>query len=345
VDEFLKLEQHLVRLLNRAFDSFESNDIEASAPAFEAILALQPDNAVVCAFTAVCVGRRGRLEEAERLARRSIGLAPELGLTHYVLAIVLIARGEFNEAESALWEAVTADPSSCLFRLELARTLMARDRWDEALLQSQQAVEVSPNEPEALYTLGALQTTARKFELATATIERALELDPNHAHALAIHGYLLTVRADELFTTPPKLAGYKKAVDALRRALALDPSNELAKVHLKMAEDAVERISTPISSWVKTERIDRQKIGQSFILLGMVTLFGLSILLIREFDPNGEQLLTGYAFVLAVELVVFLLILYFKRDFSALPPSLYAIGEKILKRAAREPAAKSIHKL
>jgi Flp pilus assembly protein TadD len=321
-------------LLKQAFDSFSSNEIEAATSAFEAAVALQPDNALANTFSAICLAQSGKLEEAEALARRAVALAPDQGLTHYVLALVLTAREAFDEAETQLWEAVAADPASAFLRLELAKTLITRNS-SEALRQAQHAAELSPDEPEPFFTLGALQTADRKFRLATKNIERVLELRPHHARGLALYGLLQAVQADGMLKTPPKLEGFKRAVCTLRRALELDPDNELAKEHLKIAEDAVERISKPSSSSAKVKSPRRELIGQALVFGGMATLACLMVGLLYWFDGRGEDLLTAFAIILAMELGAFLLMLYIKRDFSALPPSLYRIGERVLKQTPR----------
>jgi len=331
VPELQKYEEQRTRLMKDGFDRIKESDFEAAAAIFKEVVSIDPEDPVAQMFAAACFAETGRGPEAEAFARKAITLAPLSAFSHYVLAIALLANGEEKEAESRLWDAVAVEPHSAFARVELARMLIAGSRHTEAMRQVEEALRLSPDNAEALFFSALGQVLKQEIEAAATTLERVIELEPTHDRAFALYGAVLMIRADRFLTTPPKLEDYRKATNVLSMALHLNPQLDFARHQIKLAEDAVARISTPTTGLPKEERWYHSLLKQLAIWGGYAVLTIGVFALMCWLDSRGSDFLVGVALMLGMELGAFLIMLYIKRDFSALPPSLYDLGRRFSK--------------
>jgi len=319
--------------MKEGLGKFASNDHESALKAFERVLILDADHAVANALGAVCLLNLGRVDEAEPLARAAARLTPQSALAHYYLGIVLIAKEEYDEAESEIWEAVALEPYNADMRVALGRLLFIRQRDDDSAEQLRQAINLSAENAEAHFLLGLCLMRSGKFHEARERLEETLRLQPGNDSALTFDGLLCLANADDLLTTPPKLAGYKLGADLLRRAIEINPSNELAAEYLRVAEETIERISRP-SEVSKPETWYQSLLKQLSVWVGLaaaaIGMFALIAWLDGSFGFQG--FLYGTVFVSVGYLLAFCLMLYLRRDFSALPPSVVGLVERISKQ-------------
>ena len=130
-------------------------------------------------------------EEAEALCRRAIGIAPDYGQAHSLLAWVILRRTALSQLDVVLPEAIAE-----------ARTALRLDERD----------------PWAHIVQGAVLFRMRRHEEAERSYRRALECNPNSALAYAALGYALAGQGK-----------YEEAIGSAERALRLSPGNSFAE--------------------------------------------------------------------------------------------------------------------
>jgi Flp pilus assembly protein TadD len=339
---FAREKRQIEKLTKEGLGKFASNDLEAALKAFERVLMLDGDHAVANTLGAASLLNLGRVDEAETLARTAVRLTPQLALAHYYLGVILIAKLENDEAESEIWEAVALEPYNAEMRVALGRLLFIRQRDDDAAEQLRQAVNLSAKNAEAHFLLGLCLMRAGQFREARVQLEETLRLQPENDSALTFDGLLCMASADDLLTTPPKLAGYKHGAELLRRAIEINPSNELAAEYLRVAEETIERISRP-TEISKPETWYQSLLKLLSVWAGLAaTAIGMFAVIAWLDESFGfEGFLYGTLFVSVGYLLAFCLMLYLRRDFSALPPSVVGLVERISKQSVSpiEPRA------
>jgi adenylate cyclase len=153
---------------------------------------------VIRALSRIGQGTRESVEEAERLCRRAIAVAPSYGQAHSLLAWVLLRRSGFaSDLREVLPELRT--------EAQTALALDDRDAW-------------------AHFARGNLLVRTRRTDEGVREIRRALELNPNFAlaHAFLAVGLTHKGRFDE-------------AADNARHALRLSPSDRSVAAYASLA--------------------------------------------------------------------------------------------------------------
>jgi TolB-like protein/Tfp pilus assembly protein PilF len=87
------------------------------------------------------------LEEAERAARRSLLLDPELPVGHYAIGFVHQIRGELGETLAAVRQAIELDPSFAFSYRLMGFSLAEGGKPDEAIAVLEKGMRVSPRDP------------------------------------------------------------------------------------------------------------------------------------------------------------------------------------------------------
>ena len=146
---------------------------------------------IIRALAYVGQSTRAGGEEAEALCRRAIGIAPDYGQAHSLLAWVILRRTALSQLDVVLPEAIAE-----------ARTALRLDERD----------------PWAHIVQGAVLFRMRRHEEAERSYRRALECNPNSALAYAALGYALAGQGK-----------YEEAIGSAERALRLSPGNSFAE--------------------------------------------------------------------------------------------------------------------
>ena len=146
---------------------------------------------IIRALAYVGQSTRAGGEEAETLCRRAIGIAPDYGQAHSLLAWVILRRTALSQLDVVLPEAIAE-----------ARTALRLDERD----------------PWAHIVQGAVLFRMRRHEEAERSYRRALECNPNSALAYAALGYALAGQGK-----------YEEAIGSAERALRLSPGNSFAE--------------------------------------------------------------------------------------------------------------------
>jgi len=326
---FSRENRKIERLIREGLNKFGSDDYEAAWRAFEQVLIRDEDNPVANTLGAASLLNLGRIDDAEPLARRGVLRTPHIALAHYYLAVLLIAQGNNEEAESEIWEAIAIEPQNAGYRLLLGRMLFTQSRDAEACEQLRPCVAHAPGNAEAHFLFGLSLMRSGQIAEAKEHLETTLRIQPENDVALAFDGLLSMSDADALLTTPPKIAGYRHAAELLRRAIELNPDNELAREWLRVAEETLERITKPTEQPLPLERWYKTAGKQVLLWMGLaVVAIGMFAVMVW-LDESG----TADLWVVAISIVVFDLLAfgvmsYLKRDFSALPPTIVRFVER-----------------
>lgn len=221
-------------------------------------LAEDPHDFYAHALLALCLAEGGKARGGEALseAREAVGLAPDLGFSHYALARVHLAAGRDAEAERAIREAIALDPDEPDFRGVLAAILLDRRRWAEALEEADRGLEIEPDHVLcANLRATALVHLGRKGE-AGATLRQALSRDPENAFTHANQGWALLHRGDR-----------RGAMEHFRESLRLEPNNDWARAGLVEALKAGNPLyAAMLRYFLWMTRLDRRT--QWMIVLG-----------------------------------------------------------------------------
>src|SRR5436309_10208689 len=122
---------------------------------------------------AVGLLQAGRLDEAEPLVRRALGIAPQNPDAHNLLGAILDQRGRLPEAEREYREALRLNPKSITAQANLG-VLFARSQRSEQAIQAFEAVlRAAPDDPQATVNLGLLYAARGETARALPLLERA----------------------------------------------------------------------------------------------------------------------------------------------------------------------------
>jgi tetratricopeptide (TPR) repeat protein len=168
-------------LAEAAYFSYVEPDVEATIRAYETLLARYPTDPVALNNLALAVGKLGRLDEAERLYRRSIDAGGAPAVT-YSNAIEVQVRLGMDDSAEVMWrrfaEAHPENPSVMLVRSNLES---ARFRFDAAEEWGQRLLEATRGDPlwelQAELSLGHLALSRGRLEEARSRMRRAVELE------------------------------------------------------------------------------------------------------------------------------------------------------------------------
>ncbi|MER3398860.1 MAG: hypothetical protein C4315_11870 [Chloroflexota bacterium] len=104
---------------------------------------------------------RGNGDEAERLLRRALRLAPNWALGYAYLGTVLGARGKKGAARRLLEQAVRLDPGDFLVRLQRARYFLGDGAYREAFIELAVALWKAPDPGTRAQVRGLLRQILR----------------------------------------------------------------------------------------------------------------------------------------------------------------------------------------
>ncbi|HEY5094991.1 MAG TPA: tetratricopeptide repeat protein [Candidatus Eremiobacteraceae bacterium] len=157
------------------------NDPTDAAIHFEKAGLADPSNVAVLANLVDIYLQLGRLDDAERLAKRGIALHPDESFGYEALGTVQLNRGSLDDGRKSLLKALSIDPKDSRAKLLIGKSYMAdkKPNYDLALAQFDAVLVDDPKNPEAnMEKAGAL---AAKGDVpgAVAVIQTLVKLYPD----------------------------------------------------------------------------------------------------------------------------------------------------------------------
>jgi tetratricopeptide (TPR) repeat protein len=208
-------------LIELARAAFKAGDPKGSLGYLAHARELEPTNvAVHFLFGIVCVELNLGAEAHESLAR-AVALAPDDPDVNYAMGAVSLHRHDPSEALPYFEAYVRLRPGDPRGRFALGAAKYYSQRLDDARLDLAAAAPDPRTAAGAHYFLARIARQQHDLETATREIDAALHGNPQHADGWAERGLIATRRGD-----------YAAAEAALQKALALDPENYDATLHL-----------------------------------------------------------------------------------------------------------------
>ena len=217
-------------------------DVDGLLEDVDAALAINPQHEAALALKAQALGRKGDVAGAEDALRKLVE-AKGSAANHASLARFLAITGKNDEAlkelQTAVQVAETPEERTAV-RLFLTNFYVNQGKNDEAEKVLLQARDDSPTDSNVLLTLARFYYSAGKADKAEEMLEEGVKAKPKEVDPLLV-----------LADYHRRTGAMDKALADVDRAIALDPSNEAAK--LRKAELMVDQkgeLATPTAeSW------------------------------------------------------------------------------------------------
>jgi tetratricopeptide (TPR) repeat protein len=208
-------------LIDLARAAFKAGDPKGSLGYLAHARELEPTNvAVHFLFGIVCVELNLGAEAYESLAK-AVALAPDDPDVNYAMGAVSLHRHDPSEALPYFEAYVRLRPGDPRGRFALGAAKFHSQRPEEARVDLAVAATDPRTAAGAHYYLARIARQQHDLETAGREIDAALQANPSHADGWAERGLIATRRGD-----------YAAAEAALQKALALDPDNYEATLHL-----------------------------------------------------------------------------------------------------------------
>lgn len=200
----------------------------------------------------------GQFQEALRAAERAQALNPNFSEAWYRKAYALDGLKRHREAVAALDKTLQLDPANTYARYLKGRILYTLQEDKKALAEYNLVLQVEPDSTEFLTSKSVVLMSLKRFEEVVTLCEKLIKLNPSsvaawRSKALALHllpvakngealqavetalgidsndSQALTIKA----TIFDDMRMYPQARELLTRAIAIDPTNELAIMGLE----------------------------------------------------------------------------------------------------------------
>ncbi len=173
--------------------------------------------------------RNGRLDDALSMLRKSLDLDPDWIEALGVCSDILFDMGDTDKAVPMLERAIQGDPGNLHYNAQLGRMFIAQGRLSEAIELLQNAIRMDPADVKFNYYLAvafgkrAIQDLDKSIEY-WKKAETASPDDPKIQRNLGIALFSRGLMPD--------------ATRAFKRAVTLDPSDQVAANFIKFSESA-----------------------------------------------------------------------------------------------------------
>ncbi|HVW75037.1 MAG TPA: tetratricopeptide repeat protein [Rhizomicrobium sp.] len=154
----------------------------------------------------------GRLEDAEQIYRRILGIAPGDPEAHYMTGVLRLQQGRPAEALQIFAVLLDEAPGSADIRTQHGLALQMLGRGEEALADFDRALAIRPDNILSLLYRGNLLLEAGQWQAALASYDRLLSVAPGYDEAWFRRGSVLW-----------QMERFEDALASYRKALAINP--------------------------------------------------------------------------------------------------------------------------
>ena len=223
----------------------ETKRYDAALLAFDEVLKAKPDHVEATAQKARTLQLLGRTSEAIALLQKSLEAQPDETRLHEFLAVMYTEQRRFDDAVKVLEDALHYRPDDFDLRYQYGGALDAAGRKQDGLAQMRVLLEIDPENSDVLnfvgYTYAEMGIRLSEAEL---YIRKALEADPDN-------GFII----DSLGWVYYKQAEFKKAAEALEKAVALTGDEAVIIEHLADAYIKLDKKSEALYLYRRALRI------------------------------------------------------------------------------------------
>lgn len=186
-------------------------------------LAEEPDALVAHRAAAQSLLNLGRHRLASPHLQRALAANPDDGFGWRLAAIADFGQGRYDRADAAMQRAIRLQPNDPWHWYQLALMRYRHSQRRAALKYARKALELAPAEADILNLVALCEGGSPQQRLTR--YQSALELAPENA---VVHN---NVGAHYLYTE----RDYLRAIEAFRQALALNPTDRVARENLLVA--------------------------------------------------------------------------------------------------------------
>lgn len=197
---------------------FAEHDFNAARATYGELIAAAPYYSTAYAELAHTEALLGHRAEAERLYRKNFALDPSNGRALRELGLLLIEDGKLAEAKGDLERALALQPGDPFALNGLGQIQAQQGDFAAAAQSLEQAVAADASQLPPRLNLGFVYLRLNQPQKTAELMEQTLRLSPRAPQAYA-----------ELAVARLELGDRAAAGAAVRRALALDPQNSLAR--------------------------------------------------------------------------------------------------------------------
>ena len=227
-----------VAALKQAVALEKSGDTVGALAAYDAILALHPDDPAAHEARLLLLADFHRYAEALTSAERLVVLQPTSPAAYNMLAYLQLCLGEPEKAIAAYDRATALNPKSPELIGDRAVALMKLKRFDEALTGLDRAIALNPKAAAFHNNRGNALKALARMEEALASYDRAIALAPSYADAHSNRGLVLN-----------RLKRFEEAIASCNRALTLAPQSADAFNNRGLALHGLKRYPEALASY------------------------------------------------------------------------------------------------
>ena len=203
-------------------------DPKAAKAQFESLLRKNPRLHQAQVNLGILAEREGDLAAAERQLRGALATKPDDPEALRNLTRLMMRTRRTGEAVSAAEQGLARNPESLELQNALTTALIADGQLGRAETATKKVLKADERDVEAMLNLGDIYAKRDKFELADFIYEKAADLDAANAD-MWYRRARVTMRLYEKTKAPFLKA---KAIEALKKAVAVDPAHALAQNNL-----------------------------------------------------------------------------------------------------------------
>jgi protein O-GlcNAc transferase len=207
----------------------------------------------------------GRLDAAEEIYKRILGVQPNHAVALHLLGLVASQRGSYQAAVEHIARAIKLDPSEPVFHVNLAEAYRGLGRADEAQSTYRQALALAPHLAAAHNNLGTLLQAQGNLDEAIALFRRAIALESSYADAHNNLGIALQAQGH-----------WDAAIAAFQRALAMEPRYARAHYNLGVAYHARGRLDEAVAELASAIELDDRHAEARYALARVLQDKGLA---------------------------------------------------------------------
>jgi len=202
----------MIQYANSGVPSF----LDQARLACERAISINSDLAAPYASLATMDADEGHTDLATQEIENAIRLDPNSAEVYGAQSRVLEAEGRTADAEAALQKAADLDPADWSWPIMLGVDEFNDGKLDEAAAAIRQSLSDAPDNPIAIWDLGLVALQQGNYPEAEEEMRESIAIQPTYGAYSAMSEVLLSEGKNQ------------NAVDASRRALAMDPKNYLA---------------------------------------------------------------------------------------------------------------------
>lgn len=161
----------------------------------------------------------------------------------YESVMALNIEGAYESAKKAYEDAVIRNPQGPAVRLQLARLEAAKQNFGSAKKYADEALQLKPNYSDAVFLKSQIAVTEGNVPEAIISATKASELAPNEPLVFFQIGFLRYTNKE-----------YNEAVNALERAILLNPQYANARYFLGLSYSKLGRVDDAIEQFVEISK-------------------------------------------------------------------------------------------